>query len=103
MRAASRKDGSRHVVQIGHQACSFGHLSDVLQFMTPPERVGQISALVMRNYRNTPRHKAQWARPALLTADVNIRNVGWNSFLGETPVREFDANRFIHWRYFWDY
>lgn len=103
MRAAYRKDNQKHVVQIGHQACSFGHLSDVAQFMTPADRIGRISALVMRNYRNTPRHKPQWARPALLTTDVNPQNVEWNSFVGETPAYEFDPHRFIHWRYFWDY
>ena len=103
MRAAFTSDRGKHVVQIGHQACSFGHAGDVTQFMTPAERIGHVSALVMRNYRNTPRHKPQWARPALLTTDVNPRNVAWNAFLGETPAYEFDAERFIHWRYFWDY
>ena len=103
MRAAYVADRGRHTVQIGHQACSFGHLSDVAQFLAPADRMGQISALVMRHYRNTPRHKPQWARPALLTADVNPQNVAWNAFAGETATREFDANRFIHWRYFWDY
>jgi predicted dehydrogenase len=108
MRAAYEKDRNKHTVQIGHQACSFGHLSDVAQFLTPADRMGQISALVMRNYRNTPRHKPQWARPALLTTDVNPQNVAWHAFAGETlpgatQAREFDANRFIHWRYFWDY
>ena len=108
MRAAYASDRGKHTVQIGHQACSFGHLSDVAQFLTPADRMGQISALVMRNYRNTPRHKPQWARPALLTTDVNPQNVAWkafagDAFLGETQAREFDANRFIHWRYFWDY
>src|SRR5882724_11854460 len=33
MREAYQKDRGRHVVQIGHQACSFGHLVDVQQFM----------------------------------------------------------------------
>jgi len=103
MRASHIKDRNKHVVQIGHQACSFGHLSDVEQFMTPAERIGKISALVMRNYRNTPRGKAQWARPALMTADVNAQNIAWESFAGENPASRFDANRFIHWRYFWDY
>src|ERR1017187_6697259 len=107
MRMSYLRDRNKHVVQIGHQACSFGHLSDVEQFMTPGDRVGKISALVMRNYRNTPRGKAQWARPALLTTDVNPHNVAWNAFVGEAslggPAPEFDANRFIHWRYFWDY
>jgi hypothetical protein len=65
--------------------------------------MGKISVLAMRNYRNTPRGKAQWARPALLTEDVNPQNVAWQPFLGDAPAREFDANRFIHWRYFWDY
>jgi len=100
MRAAVARDRGKHVVQVGHQACSFGHLADVDQFLTPADRMGQISALVMRNYRNTPRGKAQWARPALLTREVNPQNIAWNAFAGDT---EFDANRFIHWRYFWDY
>ena len=103
MRAAYAKDRGKHTVQIGHQACSYGQQGDVAQFMTPPEKIGQVSALAMRNYRNTPRHKPQWARPALLTADVNPRNVNWDAFLGETPAYEFDPERFIHWRYFWDY
>src|ERR1035438_4331578 len=49
MRAAYGRDRGKHTVQIGHQACSFGHLSDVAQFMPPADRVGKISALVMRN------------------------------------------------------
>ena len=27
----------------------------------------------------------------------------WKSFLGEAPERPFDANRYINWRFFWDY
>jgi predicted dehydrogenase len=103
MRAAFRKDGGRHVVQIGHQSCSFGHMADVRQFLSDPERVGKITSIEMRHYRGTPRNKPQWARPALLTSDVNPKNVQWNSFLGEAPQRDFDANRFVHWRCFWDY
>jgi len=99
MRASYLKDRNKHVVQVGHQACSFGHLADVEQFLTPADRIGKVSALVMRNYRNTPRGKAQWARPALLTSDVNPQNVVWDAF----DAGAFDANRFIHWRYFWEY
>jgi predicted dehydrogenase len=29
MRASFQKDAGRHTVQIGHQSCSFGHMSDV--------------------------------------------------------------------------
>src|SRR5712691_875327 len=103
MRTAYRKDGSKHMVQIGHQSCSFGQMADVSRFLAQPARIGKNTAVVMRNYRNTPRGKPQWARPALLTADVNPQNLAWSAFAGDTTAREFDANRFIHWRYFWDY
>lgn len=108
MRKAWREDGGGRAVQIGHQACSHGHLADVNQFLRDPSRLGRITSLAMRHFRNTPPSKPQWARPALLTSDVNPLNVDWNAFLGETspgntPARDFDAQRLIHWRYFWDY
>jgi predicted dehydrogenase len=30
-------------------------------------------------------------------------NILWSSFLGEAPTRDFDANRYLNWRFFWDY
>jgi predicted dehydrogenase len=30
-------------------------------------------------------------------------NILWKAFLGEAPERPFDANRYINWRFFWDY
>ena len=30
-------------------------------------------------------------------------NIIWKSFLGEAPQREFDPNRYVNWRFFWDY
>jgi predicted dehydrogenase len=103
MRAAYKKDAGKHVVQIGHQSCSFGHMSDVKMFLSDPERMGKITAIDMHMYRNTPHGKPQWSRTARITADVNAENVLWKSFLGEAPEREFDANRYMNWRYFWDY
>jgi predicted dehydrogenase len=55
----------------------------------------------MHMYRNTPHGKPQWARPVY--PDMNPENVLWNSFLGEAPKRDFEANRYINWRFFWDY
>jgi predicted dehydrogenase len=103
MRAAFRKDGGKHTVQIGHQACSFGHMIDVQQFLSDPERLGKITAIDMHMYRNTPHGKPQWSRTARITPDVNPENVLWKSFLGEAPQREFDPNRYMNWRFFWDY
>jgi predicted dehydrogenase len=103
MRAAYVHDGGKHRVQIGHQCCSFGQVSDVRQFLADAGRVGKVTALAMRMYRNTPAAKPQWARPALLTPDLTPETVGWAGFLGDAPAREFDPHRLIHWRYFWDY
>ncbi len=103
MRKASREDNGRHAVQIGHQVCSHGQMTDVTQFLREPSRIGRVTALAMRYFRNTPPSKPQWARPTLLTADVNPSNVDWQAFVGEDAERPFDAQRLIHWRYFWDY
>jgi predicted dehydrogenase len=103
MRSAFVKNAGKNKVQVGHQACSFGHMSDVRQFLSDPARLGTLTALSMQNFRNTPWNKPQWARPALLTSDLTKESVRWNDFLGEAAARDFDANRLIHWRYFWDY
>ena len=104
MRAAYQKDAGSHkgphAVQVGHQGCSSGHASDVARLLAQPDEMGQLSALAMRHFRNTPVNKPQWARPAMLTPDVNPNNVAWKQF---APDSDFDPHRFIHWRYFWDY
>ena len=65
--------------------------------------MGKITAIAMQMHRNTPANKPQWARPALLTPDLTPDRLDWAAFLGDAPAHEFDANRFVHWRYFWDY
>jgi predicted dehydrogenase len=102
MRAAYAAGGGRHVVQVGHQACSSGHLADVAAFLSEPSRMGSITALAMQAHRNTPLNKPQWSRPALL-AGLSPALLDWDAFLGDAPRRAFDANRYVHWRYYWDY
>lgn len=103
MRVAVVKDAGRHVVEIGHQACSFGHMSDVRQFLADPRRMGRITAVDMRMYRNTPRGKPQWSRAARVTPEVNASNIDWAAFLGDAPGCDFDPQRFLNWRLYWDY
>ncbi|MEQ1885730.1 MAG: Gfo/Idh/MocA family oxidoreductase [Bryobacteraceae bacterium] len=103
MRTAFEASGGKLTVQVGHQSCSFGQLDDVRQFLAQPARMGRVSAIHMRNFRNTPHGKPQWARPALLTADLHPRNIAWEAFEATDAKRAFDANRFVHWRYYWDY
>ena len=76
-RGIPRGRAASHVVQIGHQSCSFGQMADVQQFLSA-SRNGWARSAPSRcsMYRNTPRSKPQWARPALLTPDVNPKQCG---------------------------
>ncbi len=103
MKAAYEKVGGakgKRVVQIGHQSCSSGLMADARTMLTG-DRMGKITAIHSVMYRNTPHGKPQWSRP--VQPDMTPENVLWKSFLGEAPEREFDANRYINWRLFWDY
>jgi predicted dehydrogenase len=99
MRAACQRAGKR-TVQIGHQGCSSGQVTDSLAFLNTGY-VGKITAIHAHMYRNTPHGKAQWSRPVY--PDMTPENIIWKSFLGGAPAHDFDANRYINWRFFWDY
>ena len=98
MRAAYQK--AHRVVQIGHQSCSSGQVTDATSFLNTGY-VGKVTAIHAHMYRNTPHGKPQWSRP--VHPDMTPESVLWKSFLGEAPAREFDANRYVNWRFFWDY
>jgi len=99
MRAAYQKAAGR-VVQIGHQGNSSGAMRDALAILKD-EPVGKITAVHMVMFRNTPHGKPQWSRPVY--PDMTQENILWKKFLGEAPDRPFEANRYINWRFFWDY
>lgn len=99
MRAAHRKS-PRLTVQIGHQACSSGQMSDALHFVADGN-VGKITAIHMRSFRNTPRGKPAWSRPVYPA--MTAENIAWNAFLGPAPRRDFEADRYLNWRLFSDY
>jgi len=99
MRAAFQRAGKR-TVQIGHQGCSGGAVTDTSNFVATGY-VGKITEIHAHMYRNTPHGKPQWSRPTY--PDMNEENIIWKAFLGEAPQRPFDPNRFVNWRFFWDY
>jgi predicted dehydrogenase len=99
MRAAYQKAAGR-TVQVGHQACSSGQAVDAARLLAE-EPMGKISAIHMVMYRNTPHGKPQWSRP--IYPDMTPENILWKQFLGDTRDLPFDANRYINWRFFWDY
>jgi predicted dehydrogenase len=100
MRSAYQRAG-KLTVQIGHQSCSSGQVTDAANFLGQKDWMGKITAIHAHMYRNTPHGKPQWSRPVY--PDMTPENILWNSFLGEAPKRDFDPNRYINWRFFWDY
>jgi len=100
MRAAYEHAGPGRAVQIGHQGTSTGAMVDAVSFLKP-ELMGKITAIESHMYRNTPHGKPQWARQVY--PDMTPENIIWKAFLGEAPNHQFDANRYINWRFFWDY
>ena len=99
MRAAYVNAGAR-VVQIGHQGCSLGHVTDASNYLASGI-VGQVTAIRAHMYRNTPHGKPQWTRPVY--PDMTPERIAWNAFLGSAPQRDFDADRYVNWRLFQDY
>ncbi len=99
MRAAYQRAGKR-TVQIGFQGCSMGQRIDAEAFLAGG-KVGKITMVHGHMYRNTPHGTPQWTRPIL--PDMTPENVLWKSFEGGAAHHDFDANRFINWRFFWDY
>jgi predicted dehydrogenase len=61
--------------------------------------MGTITQLHTHHYRNAP--YGGWKRP--IPADCSLEQVDWNGFQGEAPKHDFDPNRVINWRFFWEY
>ncbi len=89
---------SDRVVQVGIQATSSPGLNRIREMATP-EKMGVISALHTHHYRDA-RHGG-WTRP--IPADCNPEHVDWKAFEGEATSYPFDPQRYINWRFFWDY
>src|SRR3984957_948667 len=99
MRAEYQRAGNR-VVQVGHQSCSLGHVTDAMNYLGSGI-AGHITAIRANMYRNTPHGKPQWTRPVY--PDMTPETVDWKAFLGDSPARDFDADRYVNWRLFHDY
>jgi predicted dehydrogenase len=100
MRAAYQKAAGKLTVQIGHQDCSSGHIEEARGYLKQG-LVGKITEIHAHMYRNSAHDKPQWSRP--VPSSVTSEHVMWKAFLGEAPQRPFEANRFVNWRFFWDY
>ena len=91
-------EGSNRVVQVGVQSVSGKAFARVRE-LAAPDRMGTITAVHTHHYRNRP--YGGWKRS--IPADCNLEHVAWKEFQGEAAPHDFDPQRFINWRFFWDY
>jgi len=99
MRAAYQRAGKR-TVQVGHQGCSCGQIADAFTLMKTGY-VGKITNIHSHMYRAWRQGRAQWTRPTL--PDMTTENILWKLFQGDSQPHDFDPNRYINWRFYWDY
>ena len=91
-------EGSGRVVQVGIQAISTPGFGTIRE-MVAAEKLGVITALHTHHYRNAP--YGGWTRE--IPADCDPQHVDWKAFLGEATPHPFDPERYMNWRFFWDY
>ena len=91
-------DGSGRVVQVGIQMISGPGMKTVRELATP-ERMGVITAIHTHHYRNAP--YGGWMRD--IPSDCDPNHVDWKAFQGEAAPCAFDPQRYVNWRFFWDY
>jgi predicted dehydrogenase len=80
------------IVQIGMQRRSSAAIQECKQ-LVDQGRVGPI---------NLVRAEWNWAMQ-MRTKSVLQDKLDWDRFLGPAPKQPFDAIRYRHWRYFWDF
>ncbi len=90
--------GSDRVVQVGIQSTS-SQAQVKAHDLVHSRPMGTISAIHSHMYRNAP--YGGWKRP--IPGDCDTQHVEWKPFEGEAALHPFDPNRYMNWRFFWDY
>lgn len=90
--------GSGRVVQVGMQMNSAPGLLKVRELATPG-RMGEITGIEAHHFRNAAH--GGWLRQ--IPPDCDAQHVDWPAFEGEAKSYPFDPQRYINWRFFWDY
>jgi len=91
-------EGSGRIVQVGVQTTSGPAVPRVREYLNA-EHMGTITAIHTHHYRNAP--YGGWKRE--IPADCDPQHVDWKAFQAEATPHDFDPNRVINWRFYWDY
>ena len=91
---------AKRIVQVGNQRHSGPHwrrCRDVIE----SNDFGNLVFAKVWDTRNWVKHDP-FAVPESFTKDQE-KQIDWTAFLGKAPKREFNANRYWSWRWYWDY
>jgi predicted dehydrogenase len=91
-------EGSKRIVQIGSQATSGPAVAAAREHLKE-EHMGTITQVHTHHYRNAP--YGGWKRP--IPSDCDPQHVDWKMFEGEAAPHDFDPNRYMNWRFYWEY
>jgi predicted dehydrogenase len=90
--------GSGRVVQVGMQMNS-GHGIQKVRELAASEAMGTVTLVQTHHFRNRP--YGGWLRQ--VPPDCDPQHVDWAAFQGEAKAVPFDPQRYINWRFYWDY
>jgi len=90
--------GSDRVVQIGLQHNSHSTTREVRDLVRSGD-LGTITLVETRLFRAAP--YGGWLRE--IPSNCDPKHVDWKAFQGEAKEVAFDPDRFINWRFYWDY
>jgi predicted dehydrogenase len=91
-------EGSGRVVQIGVQMNSGEGIGRVREMATA-DRMGAMTAIQAHHYRNAP--YGGWMRE--IPPDCDPQHIDWPLFEAEAAHHPFDPQRYMNWRFYWDY
>jgi len=91
-------EGSNRIVQVGIQSISGPAIGPVREFLKQGS-MGTITAIHTHMFRNEP--YGGWKRR--IPPDCDLEHVNWKDFQGEAPQHHWDPNRYVNWRFFWEY
>lgn len=94
--AAEKASGK--VLQVGSQAKTSA-LSAKAKELISSGALGKVSMVRLANHRNNA--QGAWKYP--LPPDASTQTIDWQRFLGDRPMRAFDAKVFFQWRRWWEF
>ena len=101
-RVVAKIHGGKVKMQVGVQGMSDDSYKTANRFI----KEGALGKVVLAQIDYSRNHRNDfWADPAY-PIDTDVRpgvNLDWKAFLGNTPKRPFDPDRFFRWRRYWDY